>query len=1107
MAATLVIGVGGTGTQVLVQVHERLIRDYGRVPRHVGLVAIDARDWPEVSPFPAKLPFTSTEPINYMRTWPQFSDELSAWWPDRVPKGNPEINFTKGCGAIRANGRFFAFYYANKIEATLRQALNTMRAADPHGPALEQDLSVIICGSLGNGTGGGTFMDIAAMSRKIAGQMFATVRVSAMSLASTVTMVGNANDLRVRVAANGLAALIETQHEFNRLDRGGEDVARPYDPYVFRAWNGTQVARYEADSNVPPTRLVPPLDFVYIFEEYDRAGQRHDFKSLRKAMAEGITALCGSSDAGMRELDGRVQAGSGSRRFGSLCAIRLVVPQADLAEFVLPEMALHAMDVAVSTDLATWSDLLDERLPSGEAVMAARGATVETSVNAFVEHVLGIREVGSKTRPSSDINQVLDRFKPDEESLRNDVSRAAEALGASDSPAAISNNARALVSVVEDQLEKISAEWQRLLVNGPDSLWLREPADPTQPVEAGVRWLINWRVRRFAQAGAFGLLAEWLSALGRHIDENKRSVEESEIKMFLDRFDFSDRAEVESALGRKDFAAALQRISSEADSFLARLKLQRLRNEAAKLREEAELHVELAVVHSKTRESIRFYDQVLDHVSALTAAAHRVSSRLGQEGSRLPLQDLSRQAIRRLERMTGERSNTDDGQPTELALAGTEEMRRDLIEALRTGVATAPRAILASINATNMAFLANELSPDRVKAAGASLDLLSGVGDFDLYYRRALLEAVRKTTDQQLNALCDVDRVLEAESLAMTRRYEEAFVKVQGALSDRVRGLLQAEIEERYGKSVFEYIRSLDWVAGPEKARRQAVPALIAGLLFRYLSYAAPHWGIQHSARDAAKLARFAFFNYAKQSEVLGRAVAAMEDLKLLKAGEGHVHPVATSTSQSGRIDILSVDIGADLNSLTCVGQLQESYEKAVSMDDFSPHLTKQYESVGRAWLQNRLPEPPGATLLLLAQHVGIVEEKSGGNFSLAVEILSKRTEDGDAVAWSGRRQGYQLPRGLVQSSDWLDGDKQDAQELKAALKHLCWERLEARAATTRGWDSVADDLNRFAAESRDRESQWGKHIAVVKAACAALEALSHELKDSKGSVKPRILR
>ncbi len=277
---TVVIGLGGTGYEVVLKLKKRFIDVYGSVPEIIQFLSIDTTEniqEREKSPDGNKVVLEPNElyaisvanPGNMIGGRNEHIDE---WWPKQIP-AHGIIN---GAGQIRARGRLALFAKVGDINSLIAQAINKVRGIRTSKQAFSDNFQVsnrdgveiFIVGSLAGGTGSGTFLDTAFLARQYLNSfsnitgVFVLPRVFA-NLAQTHM-----------VKSNAYGALKEIEH----------------------FWNLSPSNAIEIDYGISKVKCDrPPFDAVFLIDGINKKGtvvSRPD--DLQNLVADGLYIQIGS---------------------------------------------------------------------------------------------------------------------------------------------------------------------------------------------------------------------------------------------------------------------------------------------------------------------------------------------------------------------------------------------------------------------------------------------------------------------------------------------------------------------------------------------------------------------------------------------------------------------------------------------------------------------------------------------------------------------------------------------------------------------------------------------------------------------------------------------
>ncbi len=224
MVPTILIGVGGTGNEVLARVRRLVEETYGSLKNFpiISFLVIDTdKEYKLNNPGAGGTPFKDNEKyfakvsgneveniMSNMDNFPWIAD----WFPNELERNMTALE--AGAGQIRACGRFAFFCNYHKIKQAFNSACDRVKGhdnwmLDKYNVKVNSNaVNVFITGSISGGTGSGMIIDIGYAVRKwLQGQASATTTaIVPMPNAFQGINVGD------RVVANGYAALMELSY-------------------------------------------------------------------------------------------------------------------------------------------------------------------------------------------------------------------------------------------------------------------------------------------------------------------------------------------------------------------------------------------------------------------------------------------------------------------------------------------------------------------------------------------------------------------------------------------------------------------------------------------------------------------------------------------------------------------------------------------------------------------------------------------------------------------------------------------------------------------------------------------------------------------------------
>jgi antitoxin component HigA of HigAB toxin-antitoxin module len=224
MVPTVLIGVGGTGNEVLARVRRLVEETYGSLKNFpiISFLIIDTdKEYKLNNPGAGGTPFKDNEKYfakvsgneveNIMSNMDNFP-WIEAWFPNELERNMTALE--AGAGQIRACGRFAFFCNYHKIKQAFNSACDRVKGHDTwmldkyNVKVNSNSINVFITGSISGGTGSGMLIDIGYAVRKwLQGQSSpTTTAIVPMPNAFAGINVGD------RVLANGYAALMELSY-------------------------------------------------------------------------------------------------------------------------------------------------------------------------------------------------------------------------------------------------------------------------------------------------------------------------------------------------------------------------------------------------------------------------------------------------------------------------------------------------------------------------------------------------------------------------------------------------------------------------------------------------------------------------------------------------------------------------------------------------------------------------------------------------------------------------------------------------------------------------------------------------------------------------------
>ena len=1148
----LIIGVGGTGTKIIRNMLDGWMNTGGK-PRHIAAVIIDAHDGTPEGGQRSDWFFSGSTRIHYPNAHNQHlgnpKSRLERWWPDRVHP-SMGVGFHEGCGALRANGRFYSLHYADRIKSAVIAAMDSLshaRNLEDRAPDSAVNWEAYVCMSLGNGTGAGNLIPVAAIVRHLLLDRGAvTPRVTAVVVPASVTKVGNRGMLAHHVAAAGIAALVELQYECSRKTAGH----RPTTPYehvgfvdgnyeIFRPWRGN------ASSEVALT--TGPYDQILLLDQFNTSGIRHDYAGILTAAAEALRALLGGADPEHRLMDYGTR--TEGKPFGSLGVMAYATPTRELASWCAAQQALLTLDEAQRAEfdvkLASDLELLDDRVglhqlgrPTLQKAKDSAEA-VALSVDFFVDHVLEIREKGA--------DDLFNRFEAAVAQLKTKFDIAAQAAVACTALKERADKLSALLGVLE-QTDKECAKFESMM----DSDFTRPPVGNPQSYgedheAAGTRWLLEAKALLFVDKGLFGLGATWLHALGESVERQRANVMENEIKQHLG-------GNLHKAPDDRTLPDALKAIVTETDSFWRFLRRGALDALGEDFVGQARVALQFKSWQAKANAVDAMLKRVGAHVAVLENACSTAASALGTPGVRKALVDQQEEAE---EAMRGATNGSKAGDKLKY-LRIEQDVREALVAEIGAASgAASSAAVLAELGGAGLDLLAAALSEadyGAVKLLDARRNKREWPGSgkqeaAGVALAKHINEKLQEPVRSKVLAKGGIEKLLLEQGRIALEGYKTNVVDRGGRALDRKAEEWKTKLEEAMPPAIFTAIESAmkdestgyDWestlireVPGGGGKQEGVLMLYLQGRLTGFIGAAQPLWRPRRP--ESTQLLGLSLFTFSAGSALIEQALQA---IKQTEAGKD-IRIQAVEHYPPERIDCVCVELGGELDWVVNDADM-ETYRKAMMglpgappneqeyaiFETFNPHSELQYQAVGQRWLETRAaadrPRVAGASaavLVALARMnvpgrnlLGYLEQKAQ-NFYAAKDFAQsypggQPSLPNSAVCSAGTHLG---PSGVVDFVDWLDGNARkdlsaDAgRDLAIALKSLIWADLsvwlhgdtDTNVAPV-PVEAVAAVLN---AEAGTLNAKRGKDAATEqnKVMAAALMELANDLMRSRGA-------
>ncbi|MDJ0897864.1 MAG: tubulin-like doman-containing protein [Xenococcus sp. MO_188.B8] len=226
MTPTVVIGIGGTGKEILIKIRRMIVETYGSLEALpiLSFIHIDTEQNAKVSEpqvvlkqdislSPSEQIWAKVDNAKAMLNHLSSYDYLAEWFPSQL-KGTDSI--LAGAGQIRALGKFAFSVNYQAIKSSFNNAKARITGhekfmLDRWGVQLDQGTNIFVACSLSGGTGSGMVLDLAYNLRD-------WVPPSELPQSSAyLVLPGAFSGLGDRVIANAYSALMELNH-YSRKD-------------------------------------------------------------------------------------------------------------------------------------------------------------------------------------------------------------------------------------------------------------------------------------------------------------------------------------------------------------------------------------------------------------------------------------------------------------------------------------------------------------------------------------------------------------------------------------------------------------------------------------------------------------------------------------------------------------------------------------------------------------------------------------------------------------------------------------------------------------------------------------------------------------------------
>lgn len=1099
----LVIGCGGTGTKIC----NEMIKTLGtNIPTdRLSVVIIDAH---EGGYEPGSLDAGRANLIT-MRSYMPISEGLQrcvntleqrkpgcvhGWFPKdmRFPQ---EGMYRDGCGAYRPYGKFFAYYYYDNIRQTIERGLNRLTSSDflsNNQRAQSSSIDVMICASLGNGTGGGIFMDVAAIVNDIITSTTETEpRVYGFFVPSSVTYRGpknmsGHNDLQpFQIAAAGYAALVELQSEFMRRDGNADTNLRPTGPFEShfrstRADNYDHVIRF-SDNNKSP------YDGVYLFDRRDDNGVSHSYPTIVKTAGQTLAAVIGGeADPEGRLLD--VVLRFQEQCFSSMGVTRLCVPTEKLTDALVCKMSTQLISEVCersSVDLEKWGHLLD--LTIGEVQYPPPDPETVPDLNdyvqAFVKKFLRIQEAATDGNGTKS-NQLFDLFAAEEQEVWNVI----RSVGLADAEGGeIASKVNALYGKVGTLLSNLPQKCEsKLRTIKWDALPRETDLSLLDSIDsAGVKFFIDSIVQRLVNSNAYGMLEAWLDALWLEVKRNKDSIEGYELKN--SPFAGTSIAEIditknkEQAIMQELKTKVMEKSSNTLNRLIGGFMGDSVEDVAFDFESAAKKSLQFALWGVKLKAVSEFYDLVLSHVDKWKKTVTKLNNFLMGQKVRGRLQES-------YERASQELSMSSSGGGITEYLSCTAAAQDHLAKELLKNESLQSHKIFAGgeLSSTIWRVLYSKVEASDQKDLRAVFSPNVG-GDSELAYVNRnrkdvmkglygeLVSVFRKKLRPHVLPLCKVDNLLREDSEALVIDYFDNVVEENSSISQTKRKEIENALRTVVPPTTMDELKEIltrpDYEMNREEKINQATKTAFRNRIVQLANAAISKIDTKVSKRGHINGAVSVIYN--SKCKTINEIQSDLQDSisQLNNNMTGSLNPY--DDFSSGEILAIGSIHGMTLNDLN-MEDIHVRYRNAMrneqerdsrASDNFAPHPTQQYMALGERYLKrgdSSTSENFQAELVLALANMKPKRKELLGsfgwltfdktNFKVIREMPSKHV-DGTPLPDCMKvmnependRKKYLQPTGFDDVIYWMEGSSRDIPNGPAWLKgfkKLLWDEI-----------------------------------------------------------------
>jgi hypothetical protein len=334
---TMVVGLGGTGGEIIKRLKRRLRRE-GQASSYIRFLSLDTdvRTWLATLQFPAlepreRVPLYYPNPENVLEA-PHLYPTIQHLFHQGRRVDISLLAAANGAGLMPVVGRTAFHLNAGAIYNAMQRAQRDLQAipAQPGGQPLTEEYRIYVAGSVAGGTGAGSFLDTAVMLRHVFRSFkYQLIGIVALPEAFAPTLRGQQLDAQSR--GNAYAVLKELQY----LQDGPVHWDDP-ETYTFQYSLGGDVRTITLNER--------PFDILYVVDNQNQhGGALRNLTDIYEMVAQQLSVEIGSpfgakfasAQANERAIMGLAPCPETHRpaNMSSLATAALVIPEEKLTRY------------------------------------------------------------------------------------------------------------------------------------------------------------------------------------------------------------------------------------------------------------------------------------------------------------------------------------------------------------------------------------------------------------------------------------------------------------------------------------------------------------------------------------------------------------------------------------------------------------------------------------------------------------------------------------------------------------------------------------------------------------------------------------------------------